>query len=98
MDNYLFENNDILVNIFTYDKNQNWYEIESNKYGKKQYDGSFTYTIDTTNIECYNSIEAVTWWEFSFVALNYLMVIYEHNYNFFDYKSYKYAVLKEINK
>ena len=98
LDNYLFENNDILVNIFTYDKNQNWYEIKTNKYGKKQYDGSFTYTIDTTNIECYNSIEAVTWWEFSFVALNYLMVIYEHNYNFFDYKSYKYAVLKEINK
>ena len=98
VDNYIYDYDEILVSIFTYDKSQNWNEIHINKRGKKQYDGSFTYTIDATNIECYNYIEAVSFWGTNFVALNYLTVIYEENYNFFDYKSYKSAVLKETNK
>ena len=98
MDNYIYDYDEILVSIFTYDKSQNWNEIDINKPGKKQYDGSFTYTIDATNIECYNYIEAVSFWGTNFVALNYLTVIYKENYNFFDYKSYKSAVLKETNK
>ena len=98
VNNNIFDYDEILVGIFTFDKSNNWYEIESKKFGKRQYDGSFTYTIDVTNIECYKYIEASLWWGTNFVALNYLTVIYEDNYNFFDYKSYKSAVLKEISK
>ena len=96
VDNY-FSVNDISVSIYTCYKNQEWYEIEY-KNVKRQYDGSFTYTIDATNLECYYYIEALTWWGPEFVVLNYLKLIYEENYSFFDYKSYKSAILKEINK
>ena len=96
LDNFVSEN-DISISILTCYKDQNWYEIECMN-GKKQYDGSFTYIIDATNMECYYYVEATAWWYFEFVALNYLTLIYEENYYLFDYKSYKSAVLKEINK
>ena len=96
MDNFISEN-DISVSIFTYYIDLEWNEIECMN-GRRQYDGSFTYTIDVTNMECYYYVEAYTWWGLEFVALNYLTVIYEENYSFFDYKSYKSSVLKEINK
>ena len=98
LNNYISDYDEISVSIFIFDKSQNWFEIECNKNGKRQYDGSFTYTIDATNLECYNYVEAVSWMGTNFVALNYLTIIYEDNYNFFDYKSYKSAVLKKINK
>jgi len=98
LNNYISDYDEISVSIFIFNKSQNWFEIECNKNGKRQYDGSFTYTIDATNLECYNYVEAVSWMGTNFVALNYLTIIYEDNYNFFDYKSYKSAVLKKINK
>jgi hypothetical protein len=88
---------DISVSILTCYKDQEWYEIECMN-GKRQYDGTFTYTIDASNMECYYYVEALVWWDFEIVNLNYLKVIYEDNYSFFDYISYKSAVLKEINK
>ena len=97
MDIYAYEN-DLSVSLFTCQKDQNWYEIKCNKNGRKQYDGSITYTIDATNMECYYYVEALSWWGSETVVLNYLTIIYEENYNFFDYISYKSAVLKEINK
>ena len=96
MDNNTSES-EILINILTCYKDQDWYEIECIN-GRRQYDGSLTYTIDVTNMECYYYVEAFIWWGSEFVNLNYLTLIYEENYSFFDYKSYKSAVLKEINK
>ena len=98
VDNFTFNYDEISVSILIFDKNENCYEIECTKGGKRQYDGSITYTIDVTNIECYNYVEAVSWIGTKFVALNYLTLIYQENYNFFDYKSYKSAVLKEISE
>jgi len=89
---------EISVSIFTSKKNQDWIEIECNKGGRRQYDGTITYTIDATNMECYYYVEAISWWGAEYVELNYLTVIYEDKYSFFDYKSYKSAVLKEISK
>ena len=88
---------EISVSIIINKKNQDWVEIECNKGGKRQYDGSLTYTIDVTNMECYYYIEAISWFGTEFVKLNYLTVIYEDKYSFVDYKSYKSAVLKEIS-
>ena len=89
--------NEILVSIYTCQKNQDWYEIPCIN-GRSQYDGSLTFIIDATNMECYYYVEAISWWGPEFVVLNYLTVIYEDNYHFFNYNSYKSAVLKEINK
>ena len=89
---------EISVSIYIYKKDRDWIEIECNKGGKRQYDGSLTYTIDTTNMECYYYVEELSWWGNEYVTLNYLTVIYEEKYNFLDYRSYKSDVLKEINK
>ena len=89
--------NEISVNIYTCQKNQDWYEIPCIN-GRSQYDGSLTFIIDATNMECYSYIEAFSWWGPEFIVLNYLSVIYEDNYYFFDYNSYKSDILKEINK
>ena len=89
--------NEIPVSINTCYKNQEWYEIPC-KNGRRQYDGSITFTIDATNMECYYFVEAISWWGAESVFLNYLTVIYEDNYHFLDYKSYKSAILKEISK
>jgi len=89
---------EISVSIIINKKNQDLVEIECNKGGKRQYDGSLTYTIDVTNMECYYYIEAISWFGTESVKLNYLTVIYEDKYNIVDYKSYKSAVLKEISK
>jgi len=75
---------EISVSIIINKKNQDWVEIECNKGGKRQYDGSLTYTIDVTNMECYYYIEAISWFGTEFVKLNYLTVIYEDKYSFVD--------------
>jgi len=97
MNNYMSEY-EFSISILSLKKNQDWVEIECNKNGRKQYDGSLTFTIDATNMECYYYVEAISWWGYEFVALNYLTLIYEDNYYFLDYKSYKSAVLYEISK
>ena len=96
LDNYSSED-DISFGLLTCQKNQDYYEIECIN-GKRQYDGSLTYTIDATKIECYYYIQALTWWSNKSAVLNYLTVIYEDYYYFLDYKSYKSAILNEINK
>jgi hypothetical protein len=53
----------ISYSIFTCQKDQNLYEIQSNKVGKREYDGSFSYIIDATNMECYYYIEALILWD-----------------------------------
>jgi hypothetical protein len=88
--------NEIPVSIYSCQKNKDCYEIPCIN-GRSQYDGSLTFTIDTTNIECYHFVEVASWWGPEFVVLNYLTVIYEDNYDFFDYYSYKSPILKEIN-
>jgi len=95
-DNAISEN-DYSFSLLTCQKNQNWYEIECID-GRRQYDGSLTYTIDATKMECYNYVEAFTWWGYNYVVFNYLTLIYDDNYYFLDYKSYKSAILNEINK
>ena len=95
IDNNLSEN-EISVSILTCKKDQDWFEIECNKNGRKQYDGSLTYTIDANNLECYYYVEAISWWGFDSVSLNYLTVIYEDKYDYFDYKSYKSAISKYV--
>ena len=64
----------------------------------RQYTNTQKQNSSQRSSQGYYYIEALTWWGSEFVALNYLTVIYEEKYSFFDYKSYKSAILKEINK
>ena len=57
--------------------------------GKKEYDGSYTFAIDTTNIEICNSVEVQKWWGYDDTIINYLTVEFNQYYTIFDYDAYK---------
>ena len=61
--------------------------------GKRIYDGSYTYTIDTINKEFNDHIEIQQWWGHDYITFNYLKIEFNENYNFFDYDEY----IKRIN-
>ena len=60
--------------------------------GKKEYDGSYTFTIDTTNIEICNSVEVQKWWGYDEAIINYLTIEFNQNYTIFNYDEYKLAL------
>ena len=56
--------------------------------GKKNYDGSYSYTIDTINKEFNNQVQIQKYWGHNLTSFNYLKIIFKKNYNFFDYEEY----------
>ena len=89
---------DFAFEILIFDNNYDWSIISLEKeFGKKQYDGTTLFTIDISSLDCYDLIEAyLTYGEDNFILNN---ITVEFNESFFslDYKSYKSAVLKDIN-
>ena len=57
--------------------------------GKKEYDGSYTFTVDVTNMELFNSVEVQKWWGYDDTIINYLTVEFKQNYTIFNYEAYK---------
>jgi hypothetical protein len=57
--------------------------------GKKEYDGSYTFTVDVTNKEMSNSVEVQEWWGYDDIIINYLTVEFDRNYTIFNYDAYK---------
>ena len=56
--------------------------------GKKNYDGTYSYTIDTINKDFNNQVEIQKWWGHNLTTFNYLKIEFNENYNFFDYNEY----------
>ena len=56
---------------------------------KKQYDGSYTFTIDATNKDYNNYVQVQKWWGIENITFNYFSLEFKDNFNSFDYKSYK---------
>ena len=61
--------------------------------GKKNYDGTYSYTIDTIDKEFNNQVQVQKWWGHNLTTFNYLKLEFSENYNFFDYDEY----IKNIN-
>ena len=61
--------------------------------GKKNYDGTYSYTIDTIDKEFNNQVQVQKWWGHNLTTFNYLKLEFSENYNFFDYYEY----IKNIN-
>ena len=59
--------------------------------GKRQYDGSYTFTFDAKNKDFNSYIQIQKWWGHNFIVLNYLSIEFEKSYTFFDYIKYKKA-------
>ena len=80
------------------DKDGERLEIEfGENNGKKQYDGTYYFTVDVANIDCYEYIEVFIWEGADLITLNNLTVFFEEKFRSFDYKGFKYAISNKIN-
>jgi len=82
--------------IITSDKEGNWYDIDIKGNGKKQYDGTRIFSIDVSNLDCNDHVEAIVSEMDDPIILNNLIVEFKEKFLYFDYKSYRSAVLDEI--
>ena len=57
--------------------------------GKKEYDGSYTFTVDVTNLNISNTVEVQKWWGYDDTIINYLTVEFNQYYTIFNYDAYK---------
>ena len=77
-------------------KDDRYIEIKyEKKHAKKNYDGTTDYIMDVSN-EVLNDY-IVVWNDYDNVFINNLTIEYQEKYKYFDYKSFKNAVLKDIN-
>jgi len=67
------------------------------KDGKRQYDGTSIFSIDTSQLELYYYVQAMAFFDEEYMHINNLTVQYEETYLCFDHISYKSDILKEIN-
>jgi len=88
---------DLEFTIYTYDAFGNSFKIKYEKSnGKKQYDGTYIFTIDVSKIECYEYIQVSKSFGNQYITLNNLTVEFEDNFQSIDYKSYKAAISNYI--
>jgi hypothetical protein len=88
---------DLDFKIYSYDMSGRSFEINFRKSdGKKQYDGTYIFTIDISKIKCYEYIQVTTFFGPQFITLNNLTIEFEESFNTIDYKSYKAAISNNI--
>jgi len=76
--------------IITNDKRSMYFSLMVNgPEGKKNFDGSYTYTIDVSKKDCNDYIRIQKWWNSEYSTLKYLTVQFNKEYTFFDYATYK---------
>ena len=87
-----FQISDIFFGVVCQDKTGDFIvKLFEEKYGKKQYDGNYVFTMDIRKENCNHFIE-VHKFGTDVVTFNNLTVEYEQSYLIFDYKSYKEAI------
>ena len=57
--------------------------------GKRQYDGSYTFTFDASNSDINEIVEIQKWWGSNETIINYLTVEFNQSYTVFNYYSYR---------
>ena len=63
---------------------------------KRQYDGNYIFTIDTSKIECYSLVEVVVTRGPNYITLNNFTLEYEESFLSIDYNSFKNDISKYI--
>ena len=88
--------NEVEFRVVSKDKNGNYFLIYiEGKSGKKQYDGTYTYTIDVSNKDFNTNIRLIRT-ENKFINYNFLIIEYEEDFLSFDYERYKKAISNYI--
>ena len=76
--------------IVSSDKNRNWVgESISASSGKRQYDGSYTFSIDASKKDFNTYLQLQKWWGHDNIDVNYLSLELDENDVSLDYVSYK---------
>jgi endoglucanase len=71
-------------------KNGNYYnEVINGVVGKKNFDGSYTYTLDVSKKDCYDYIEIQKWWNEEYSTFVYLTIEFDKEYTFLNYTEFK---------
>jgi len=86
---------DLLISSF--DKEGYWVDIIiSKKDGKKEYDGTTTFSVDVSNEDFNESVFVMILGDEKYVFINKVTFEYKDYFPYFDYNSYKNSVLKDI--
>ena len=91
-------NKDFDLYIGFLNKNEEYIEKQfKKKHAKKNYDGTTDFIMDVSDEEVNDSIYGMVSKGYENIFINNLTLEYKEKYRYFDYKSYKNAVLNEIN-
>jgi hypothetical protein len=86
---------DLLITSF--DEDDNWIDVFINrKDGKKEYDGTTSFTVDVSNADFNNDVYVMIMGEENSAFINNVTFEYKEYFYYFDYNSYKNAILKDI--
>ena len=62
--------------------------------GLKQFDGTYTYSIDVSDKDFNDYVQVQGWWGNENIMINYITLEFDESENTIDYKAYKEAVSK----
>ena len=83
--------------ISSFDKEGYWNDILIDKKdGKKEYDGTTTFSVDVSNEDFNESVFVMILGDEKLVFINKVTLEYKDYFSYFDYNSYKNSVLKDI--
>jgi len=95
---YIHKEDYVVLTVYSTDKDFSYLYFDfEEKDGKRQYDGTSIFIIDTSELDLCYFIQANAWLDKNYMAINNLTVQYEEAFHIFDYDSYKLDILNEIN-
>ena len=96
---FIFHLESIVLTVYSYQRNNFDYisfDLREQD-GKKQYDGTSIFTINTSEMDLYYNVQVMAWHGEDYMIIESLTVLYEEPYSSFDNLSYKSSILNEIN-
>ena len=86
-----------VLTVYSSDKDFSYLSFDfQEKDGKRQYDGTSIFTIDTSELDLCYFVQAKAWYE-DYMIINNITVQYKESFLYFDHYSYKLDILNEIN-
>ena len=87
---YNYKLSNVIFGISSADKGgETFIDYISGSRGKKEYDGSYTYTFDGSKKDYNNFVQIQIWEGNEFITFNYFTLEFDQSYTILDYKSYK---------